>query len=246
MVHSLRRVLLASRLAGRVSLSWSLSLLAACGLISSDIATVKFNLPERTYSFDTSKSGWNLPPATLPSIPCADDTTCRAAASTVGVDPAMVFCDSGSASCALTVTVETQPQPINLKMDAQGLGSLSSQSAIDVTVSQIKYDVGRNTMNVDLPPVELFVAPNGVTSTSDPQAKRFGTVPATPSQSTIMDGAVTMDPVGQEAFVGFAHNFGTPFVFIARSVVVVPGGSPLPMGAVDITIKGQLSAKPSL
>jgi hypothetical protein len=237
-------IVLALRLVRRLSLTLSLTLLAACGLISSDIATVKFNLPERTYSFDTAKSGWNLPPATLPTLPCADDTTCQAAASTVGVDPGMVFCDPGSSSCALTVTVETPPQTINLKMDAQGLGSLNSQSAIDVTVSQIKYDVGKNTMNVDLPPVELFVAPNGVTSTSDPQAKRFGTVPSTPSGQTIMDGAVTMDPVGQQAFVGFAHNFGTPFVFIARSVVVVPGGSPLPMGAVDITVKGQLSAKP--
>lgn len=232
------------RMTLRVALPLALALTAACGLVSTDIVAVKFNLPERTYSFDTSKAGWNLPPAMLPSVPCADDATCRAAAP-AGVDSAMLFCDSGSAACALKVTVETMPQTINLKMDAPELGGLNSQSAIDVTVSKIEYDVTRNTMNVDLPEVELFVAPNGVTSASDPQAKRFGTVPSTPSELTITAGAVTMDPVGQQAFVGFAHNFGTPFVFIARSVVVVRGGTPIPMGAVDIKIKGQLSAKPS-
>lgn len=226
------------------ALPLSLVLTAACGLVSSDIASVMFDLPERSYSFDTTKAGWNLPPAMLPSIPCTDDATCRAAAP-AGVDAGMLFCDTGTSACALKVTVETMPQTINLKMDAQGLGSLNSQSAIDVTINKIQYDVTKNTMNVDLPDVELFVAPNGVTSTSDPQAKRFGTVPSTPSELTITAGAVTMDPVGQAAFVGFAHNFGTPFVFIARSVVIVRGGTPIPMGAVDITIKGQLVAKPS-
>ena len=229
------------RMTLRLALPLALVLTTACGLISSDIATVKFNLPERTYSFDTSKSGWNLPPAMLPTVPCADDATCRNAVP-AGVDAASFFCDTGTSACALKVTVETMPQTINLKMDAPELSGLNSQSAIDVTVSQIQYDVTLNTMNVDLPAVELFVAPNGVTSTSDPQAKRFGTVPSTPSELTITSGSVTMDPVGQQAFVGFAHNFGTPFVFIARSVVVVTGGSPLPKGAVDIKIKGQLSA----
>ncbi|MES1209011.1 MAG: hypothetical protein ABUS79_23990 [Pseudomonadota bacterium] len=100
-------------------------------------------------------------------------------------------------------------------------------------------------MNVDLPPFELFVAPEGTTSTSSPDAKRFGTVPATPAMTT-GPGNVTLDPAGQQAFVGFAHNFGTPFVFLGRTTVVVPGGTPLPMGSVDIKIKGQLSAKPSL
>jgi hypothetical protein len=230
------------RTTSRFALPLSLILTTACGLVSSDIAAVDFKLPERTYSFDTSKAGWNLPPAMLPTVPCTDDATCRSAAP-AGVNSEMLFCDTVSSACALKVTVETMPQTIDLKKEAN-LGSLSSQSAIDVTVSKIQYDVLVNTMNVDLPEVELFVAPNGVTTASDPQAKRFGTVPSTPSELTVTAGTVTMDPVGQAAFVGFAHNFGTPFVFIARSVVVVRGGSPLPMGAVDIKIMGQLSAKP--
>ena len=223
----------------------SMVMTAACGLISSDIATVKFALPERTYSFDTAKAGWNLPPATLPDIACTDDAGCctLAMVAVPGVNCNMVICDA--MKCAVKVTVETPPQTINLKMEAN-LGSLNKQSAIDVTVSKIAYDVTTNTMNVDLPPVELFVAPDGTTTASDSAAKRFGTVPTIPAATPVTNGNVTLDPVGQEAFVGFAHNFSTPFVFLARTSVIVPAGSPLPMGAVEIKIKGQLSAKPSL
>ncbi|MEO8214995.1 MAG: hypothetical protein ABI560_17480, partial [Myxococcales bacterium] len=63
---------------------------------------------------------------------------------------------------------------------------------------------------------------------------------------TLTDGTVALDPRGQEAFKGFAHNFGTPFVFMARTKVVVPGGTPLPTGALSLTIKGQLKANAGL
>ena len=224
----------------------ALATAAGCGLVSSDVATVRFNLPVRTYSFDTAKAGWNLPPASLPSVACTDDQICCTAAQLAGIDCGMVICDGASATCALKVTVETPPQSVNLKAEVPELASLDHQTFIDVTISRITYDVTANTLNVDLPEVEIYVAPQGTTSTADPSASKFGTVPVTPAGSTIAGGSVALDPAGQNAFVGFAHDFGTPFVFIAKTTVIVPGGTPLPMGAIDIDIKGQLSAKPSL
>jgi len=222
------------------------SLLSACGLISSDVATIMFDLPVRTYSFDTAQAGWNLPPASLPVIACSDDQICCTAAQLAGVDCGTVICDAASATCALKVTVETSPQSINLKSEVPQLSSLGNQTFIDVTISRITYDVTSNTLNVDLPEVEIYVAPQGTTSTSDPNAAKFGTVPVTRAGTTISGGSVALDPAGQKALVGFAHDFGTPFVLIGKTVVIVPGGTPLPMGAIDIDIKGQLSAKPSL
>ena len=204
-----------------------------------------FDLPVRTYSFDTAKAGWNLPPASLPRVACADDRICCTAAQLAGVDCGMVICDGASATCALKVTVETPPQSVDLKAEVPELSSLDHQTFIDVTISRITYDVTANTLNVDLPEMEIYVAPQGATSTADPGASRFGTVPVTPAGTTIAGGSVALDPAGQSAFVGFAHDFGTPFVFIAKTTVIVPGGTPLPMGAIDIDIRGQLSAKPS-
>ncbi len=125
------------------------------------------------------------------------------------------------------------------------MSGFSKQSVIDVTVSKISYEITNNTLNVDLPVVELFVAGDGATSTGDPTAKRFGTTePISAMDRT--PGTVHMDAAGQKAIEGFAHNFGTPFVFLGRTTVLVPGGSPLPNGAIALTITGQLAAKPGL
>jgi hypothetical protein len=222
----------------------------SCGLISSDIATISFNLPERTYSFNTNDTGWNSAKAaafgTAPVIPCSVDADCQAPLTLVGVDPSFVICDQPTQSCAFVITVETPPQTIDIKSQSPELSRFSNQSLVDVTVSKITYDIDNNSMNVDLPAVELFVAPQGVTTTSDPAATRFGTVPPIPAHMDSKDGNVALDKAGQDAFVGFAHHFGTPFVFLARSRVVVPGGTPVPMGGLSLTVKGRLSAKPSL
>jgi len=220
----------------------------ACKL---DIAKISFNLPERTYSFDTSQAGWNSASTSafskVPSIPCTADTDCQSPFLTAaGIDPSYVICDPPTQTCAFVITVETPPQTIDIKSQAPELGSFSNQSVLDVTISKITYDVTGNTMNVALPSVELFVAPMGVTTTSDPAAKLFGTVPPIPMSMNVTAGNVTLDKAGQDAFVGFAHQFGTPFVFLARARVVVPGGTPVPTGGLSLTVKGRLSAQPSL
>lgn len=218
----------------------------SCGLISSDITSVKFNLPPRSYDFSTTQAGLNLPAAELPSVPCSATADCCGLVSLVvpGIDCSPIICDAPSGTCALTATIESPPQTVDLKSQAPELQGYSNQTVLDVTISQISYTIPLNTLNVDLPPIQLFVAPSGTTSASDPAAKKFGTVPAIAAGSTA-PGKVTLDPAGQDAFVGFAHNFGTPFVFLASTTVVAAGGTPVPMGTMRVTITGQLTAKPS-
>ena len=78
-----RRSARGSRLLVAIAMSGAFS----CGLISSDIAKVSFNLPERTYSFDTSQAGWNSASTSafskVPSIPCTADADCQAPLLTV-------------------------------------------------------------------------------------------------------------------------------------------------------------------
>lgn len=223
----------------------SLALLG-CGLISSDITTIKFSLPQRSYSFDAASIG-TVPPGTLvPTVSCTDTTLCCAAATAAQIPCSNVACEGSPMACTLHAVIETQPQTVNLKMEVPSLSSINSQTLSNVTVSQIKYDITANTLNVDLPPVELFLAPGDATTASDSRAQRFGTVPMTPRGSTPKGATVTLDPVGQQAFSTYVSNFNTPFVFLARTTVVVTGGNPVPSGRVDITVVGQVSVKPSL
>jgi hypothetical protein len=213
----------------------------SCGLVSSDIGTINFQLPARMYAFDTAP--WGLPSGTLPAAPCATAADCCTAAAAVGyscaADP--LACDAGS--CSMTKTFEAPPQSVNLQAAAPS--SLSSQSVVDVSISKITYDV-TSTMNVPLPPVELFLAPDGVTSSTDARATKFGTVPMIPAGAAVTGGQVALEPSAGATFAGYAHNFGTPFTFLARTTVKVGAGAPFPMGRVDITVSGVLSAKPNL
>lgn len=228
-----------------------LTVVLGCGLISSDIATVSFDLPPKTYSFDTSQAGWKGATssafATVPAIPCAADADCCAPAiAAAGIDCSTLICDAPTQACAFAVTVESPPQTIDLKQEAPELSSFGNQSVLDISVSKLSYDVNQNTLNVDLPPVDLFLAPQGTTSTADPAAVRFATVPAIAHGVTLTGGDIPLEPAATTAFENIGMHFGTPFVFLARTRVVVPGGTPAPMGALTLTVRGRLSAKPNL
>src|SRR4051812_12768568 len=258
MIHTPRAMRAAGRTAiARVSAIWNavlaggmaLVVAGGCGLVSSDVTKVSFDLPARSYRFDTAQAGWKTSTATsfatVPSIACAADTDCcPPAVMALGIDCALIVCDGVSSTCAFAVTVEAPPQEIDLKQSVPS--SLSSQSVIDITVSQITYDVTENSMNVDLPPVQLFIADDSATSADDPSAVLFGTVPTTPKGTTSTGRKVTLEPGANGAFINIGHHLGTPFTFLARSRVVVPGGTPIPMGALGLTIKGRLAAQPGL
>jgi len=117
-------------------------------------------------------------------------------------------------------------------------------------VSQLTYDVTENSLNVDLPPIELFIADQAAASaphpTDDPSATKFGTVPVIAKGKTLTGGKVTLEATAEAAFNKIGHHLGTPFVFLSRAAVLVPGGTPVPSGALSITVHGRLSAKPSL
>jgi hypothetical protein len=220
-----------------------------CGLVSSDITTISFDLPQRHYLFDTA--AWHLPPAQLPEVVCSTADECCSMAQLLGIYDCStsppLSCDGGS--CALPLTVETPPATIDLGKEAPELRSLSGQTLADVFISRIQYSVV-STMNVDLPAVELFLGPNEANATTDPGVKKFGTVPVTPV-GTDTTGKnplpnVVLEPDSQQTFAGFARNFATPFKFLGRTTIVVRGGQPLPSGSVDIVVQGRLSAQPSL
>src|SRR4029077_18120510 len=104
-----------------------------------------------------------LPPAPLPAPNCSmTGTTIDCPANSGGVSV-----------CTAHVTV-SQSAPMNLGQEVPQLAGKSSFG--NLSISQIAYVVDNNSLNVDLPPVIIYLAAEGVT---DPgQATKFGTVPA--------------------------------------------------------------------
>jgi hypothetical protein len=214
-----------------------------CGLVSRDVTAVSFDLPAKSYSFDTNDSMWKLPVGSFPSVPCGSGqliTDCCNPPAPIptpdcGITPLVCV----NALCTLTFPVSVV-QNVNLKDEVPQLKNVNSQYLINVSISQIRYSVA-NSLNVDLPPVELYIAPDGVTSPLDPSAQKFGTVPSLHAM-TGGDDMVILEPGSEVVFANYAHEFGTPFNFIAAATIVVASGSPIPHGKVAITITAQVTA----
>jgi hypothetical protein len=210
-------------------------LLAGCGLISSDVSRITVDLPSQTYTFDTSMWG-NIPTgATFPSIPCTSDPDC-CSLPTVNCTMTPLVCDNSVCEAQI-------PESVSTTVSLAGQPGLTqTASLVKITISSITYAVSNNTMNVDLPPFIIYMAPNNVTSPSDTRAIAFGTVPAIPA-GTNPSGQVQLMANSAATFEMFTGNISVPFNLIAATTVDIPGGSPIPSGHITVTVSGTLSAQ---
>jgi hypothetical protein len=217
--------------------------LVGCGLISTDITRLTFDLPTETYTFDTAQ--WNIPPvlqgAAFPSIACTTDNDCCTLGAAAGLDCTMTTLACMSGSCAAEFP-ESQATMVNLS--TQVMPSLSSYtSLVSISISSIKYTVRSNSLNVAIPPLSIYLAKMGVTSPTDPGAQLFGTVPSIAAGST-PTGNVQLEPNAAATFQTFTSDLKTPFEIITAATVVIGAGTPVPTGAITIDVTGALSAQP--
>jgi len=217
--------------------------LVGCGLISTDITRLTFDLPTETYTFDTAQ--WNIPPAlqgaAFPSIACTTDNDCCTLGSLAGLDCTMTKLACMSGACAAELP-ESQATPINLSTDVKP--SLSQYtSLVSISISSIKYTVRSNSLNVDVPPLSIYLAPQGVTDPTDSRAQLFGTVPSI-AAGTTPTGNVQLVSNAAAEFQMFTSNLATPFEIITAATVVIGAGTPVPTGAITIDVTGALSAQP--
>jgi hypothetical protein len=222
-------------------------MLTACGLIDSDVARVRFALPAKTYSFNASS--FNLPAGGSPEVPCGAGQTvtdcCNPPQPLPMPDCAMtpLTCEpngAGTPVCTAVVSVSVA-QAVNFSAEVPSLAGATSLA--DIRIERIDYAVPSNTLNVDVPPLSLYLAPAGVTDPNDPSAVKFGTVPLIPAMSTA-SGTVTPEPNANARLAMFVSNPSVPFAFIGATTVKVPSGTATPTGAVQIVVSGELSVGP--
>jgi hypothetical protein len=247
------RFVFRARVAGLLAGCLGVGVLAAvgCGLISSDITKVTFDLPARTYTFDSSALG--VPAGNTTAVPCGGTNAVQDCCNPPMPLPkpdctaTPIVCEAPAGSAAKVCTLEqplTLTSTINLKMDAPELSSLSDQHLASVSLESLRYSA-HSTLNVDAPPFDLYLAAQGVTDPKSAMAMKFGTIPAVKAGQSPSGDIVQTSNAGA-LFTAYCTDFAMPFNVLATTVVVVPSGSPTPTGAISITITGSVSAKPSL
>jgi hypothetical protein len=222
------------------------AVIAGCGLVNS-------NTLSRSYEFDPQGFMESFGPASNDTVPAA---ACDPAAASGPCDalqaslpmssPANLSCDATSRMCAAVVDVRLA-YPVDLTMQSQGLPSEVVQYGVDkVSIQKIAYWIMNNQVNVEIPPIDLYVASAAAKDESDPSAKLIGTIAKLPPGSQCTDSAdpagdkaapssaavcdIKLTDAGQAALAGFVKDYKTPFQFIAHTKVVAHGGDPLPAG----------------
>jgi hypothetical protein len=230
------------------ALAFSVSLGSfGCGLVSSDVTSVPVALPSKTYTFNTASSGYKGPPGTIPAVSCGDGqlvADCCNPAPGVMIDCAATPLVCESSVCTYHTTYDIV-SPVNLQKDAPDYSNFSGRSLLDLKLKTITYTAD-NMLNVPSPEITIWLAPDGVTHSTDAGAVKFGTVAPVPAGASKVMGAVVAAPGAAAAFGMYAQNPATPFNFIAAVPITVKGGDPIPSGTITVTVSGEIQIQPNL
>jgi hypothetical protein len=232
---------LTARLAAAVL---GLSLAAGCGLISSDVTDFDLTLPDKKFTIDAS--GWQVNTTStrlftngqLASVPCSSSpTVCNSMVTMVCSSDCSGSCNTATDSCELSLDV-SRPLKVDLLTDRPELKTINDQPVIKVTIDSVTYEVTSNTLNVDTPVVNVYVAPISALKPSDPQAKLIGAIPAIPKMTTTTGPQMLMfTPTGKADLVNIMSTFKTPFNVLVASSLVVTAGQMLPTGKLDAVVR---------
>jgi hypothetical protein len=220
-----------------------LSLVAGCGLISSDVTNFDLTLPDKKFTIDAS--GWQVDTTNknlfnngaLAAVPCSSmPTVCSSAVAQACSSDCSGKCDTVANSCQLSLDV-SRPLKVDLLTEQPDLKSINDQPVIKVSIDSVTYAVTSNNLNVDTPTANVYVAPISALKPGDPQAQLIGTIPSIPRMTTSDFQALEFTPTGKAALVKIMSTFKTPFNVLVASSLVLSAGQMLPTGKLDAVVR---------
>lgn len=222
-----------------------LSLATGCGLISSDVTNFDLMLPDKKFTIDAS--GWQVDTTMSPGLfdngqlkamQCnsAPPMLCSSAVHKVCSSNCSGSCNTSTDSCELSLDV-SRLLPVNLLMEQPDLMTINDQPVIKVSIDSVTYEVPSNSLNVDMPAVDVYVAPTSALGPSDAGVQLIGTIPPVAKMMTFGPQPLMFTPTGKAALVNIMSMFKTPFNVLVASELVIRAGQALPMGKLDAIVK---------
>ncbi len=215
----------------------ALAALGGCGLISSDVTHFDLTLPDKTVTVDTGQ--WMLQNAdAYLSQSCASNPGACAAAATQVCKSVTCFgsCDTTTQTCDAQVLVSLY-QKVDLLTDKPELKTINDQPLVGVYIDALQYQVLDNTLNIDTPPLDIYVAPAAIMAPGDPQAVKIGTIAPIPAGTTPPLMSIDLGTDGQMALAKFMGDYMNPFNIIVGTSIDLKQGSTIPMGKLTAKVK---------
>lgn len=211
-----------------------------CGLLDIPITL-------QTQSYNANFGNAN---GTVTAVPCTmQQDPCTAAANQVAAGAAQNgatvtgVCDTATSTCTARVEA-TVAYPVNLGQDPSFTNGVAGKVVTVVKSISLKYGIPTNTVTVDLPQLDLYIAPMGVTKIPDSRAVFVDKIPAIPKKKTLPDdsGTITIEtssPAGA-IFVDSIKNPAKPFTLLINTKPTVKANDPLPAGQMTIKVTPQI------
>src|SRR5512135_670465 len=134
-----------------------LAVAAGCGLVNSNTLSYEYKFDPPQSFMENFGDASNM--AVVPSMACdpaAGTDTCATLLPPAMLGAASLSCDPTSRMCAATVDVRLA-YPVDLSM--QSLPAPVVQYGVDkVSIEKIAYWIMNNQVNVEIPPIDLWVA----------------------------------------------------------------------------------------
>lgn len=218
------------------------ALIAGCGLIDPDVADFDLSLPEKEFSIDAAAKPLGPEATTAINTSCAGlPNLCRTLATAACPQGQCTgSCSATTMTCELTIPVRLFTT-INLASERPELQQIEDRAFVSVTIDSIGYGVSRNTLNVETPPMSIYIAPAAVMDPAN--ATAIGTLPAIPPRMTLPLGTpLDLTADGRAAMVRFMKDFRAPFNLIVATNIVIGAGDMIPSGQLAASVKIQATA----
>ncbi|MDB4964667.1 MAG: hypothetical protein JWN44_356 [Myxococcales bacterium] len=234
------------------SSSWLALALAGCGLVNSNTLSYDYAFDPQEFMQKMADEGTV---ATVPTAACdpavSPDPCVPLQAQLPAGSPAKMQCDAVTRACAAVADIRL-PYPIDLSQ--QNLPAPVVQYGVDkVSIKKMAYWIKKDTLNVALPPIEVYVASSAAKDLDDPSVKLIGTSAMLPARAQACADArdsdgdaaslgaavcdVSLKSDGESALATFVKDYKTPFQLIAHLKIVAHGGDPLPVGIIDFVLR---------
>ena len=220
--------------------------LSGCGLISSNVATYDLDLPAKNFSIDTS--GWQVTQmaatAYLDKSCASTPMLCATAASSACPMNCSGTCDAAAHTCNLGLEVSIH-QTIDLLTEKPELKSVDDATTIlHVTFQKMTYEVTANTLDVNTPELQVYVAPMSIIDPYDPMAQQIGSIQIVQAGAKLGATDMKFTDDGEAVLTATLANFKNPFNVIVGGTLTLRAGDLVPSGKLDANVRIKAQASP--
>ncbi|MEO8844108.1 MAG: hypothetical protein ABI591_02725 [Kofleriaceae bacterium] len=211
---------------------------AGCSLINSNVTSYDLDLPAKSFSVDTS--GWQVnqtsADAYLQKSCATTPTLCSTAATNACPMNCSGTCDASAHTCNLGLEISVH-QTIDLLTEKPELKSVDDATTIlHVTVDAMTYEVTANSLDINTPELQVYLAPMSIMDPHDPMAQQIGSIQIVHAGTTLGPTDMTFTADGQDVLTQTLANFKNPFNVIVGGTLMLHAGDLVPTGKLDANV----------